>query len=326
MQTIIGSNLLVQLDGTQNIGSPDVGTSRSRDVDASFPSVRRLSMVRFVSSIRRGGRGLPTGVAGMATLVNAGRELPQGVGEFCRLYTDTIRAHCPGLIDAVVVVGSACSGDFVEGRSDLDLVTIMSRPPRPGDVDKLAEVHRELPRGPLLDVMYVPASVLPEQPVDRTDLPHCVAGQFIAEGKSCLVSPALWAEVRRAAPAALDVGPPVEVDVMRAHGRANLAAYWQPLLANSRAALASRAADRPVSGAMIAWLILGVGRTWHTAVHGRLVTKSDVAPVVAEVFPVHEDLVVRALGWRAGRDSSPFFASDAVEAATLAQNLIDGGV
>ncbi len=50
---------------------------------------------------------------------------------------------------AVWAHGSLAAGDYVEGRSDLDLIAVLPHPPSPGAVWRVAVLHNRLRAEPL---------------------------------------------------------------------------------------------------------------------------------------------------------------------------------
>ena len=56
-------------------------------------------------------------------------------------YLDIVDSTAPGLVEGLYVVGSYALGDWVEGRSDIDIVAVTADPATDDDFGSLRTVH-----------------------------------------------------------------------------------------------------------------------------------------------------------------------------------------
>jgi hypothetical protein len=233
-----------------------------------------------------------------------------------------VDAALPGLVEAFWVTGSAVSGDWRPGVSDVDFVALTTRVPGPGDLAALAAVH--VPGdGPHVDGGYV--SDLAALPMAGETLPHVQDGVF-ATGPCGLSTPVVWLELRTRGvplrgPAPAQVVPAPEPGVLRDWLRGNLEGYWSAEADAVAAALADRAVDRPVGAAGITWIALGPPRLHATLATGEVISKTAAGTYAARLFPAHAALVDRCLAARAGQDVA-FTTTDGLAAVALMRAVI----
>lgn len=229
-------------------------------------------------------------------------------------------AAAPGLVTAFWVTGSATSGDWHAGMSDVDTVGALSREPTPVDLAALASAHS--PTRPYVDATYLPAAALADPPSAGEPLPHVVDGGF-ATGPCGEATPVTWLELRQRgealrgpAPAALVAAP--DPGVLRDWLLANLRGYWSDEAAAVAAALARRPVDQPANPQ---WLVLGPPRLHATLVTGEVLSKTAAGAYAARLVPARAGLIARCVAARAGADVA-FTTPDGLAAAALARAVI----
>jgi hypothetical protein len=72
--------------------------------------------------------------------------LPPSVAPVLDRYRALLEERAPGLVVGLHLHGSAALGGYVEGKSDLDFVAILSRRADARDVAALESIHRDLAR------------------------------------------------------------------------------------------------------------------------------------------------------------------------------------
>ena len=72
------------------------------------------------------------------------QQIPQLVTEVMNDYILLVNERLPNLLEGVYIQGSIALDAYVEGSSDIDFVTVMSRRLLEVDIDVLSEIHREI--------------------------------------------------------------------------------------------------------------------------------------------------------------------------------------
>jgi len=234
---------------------------------------------------------------------------------------NAVDAALPGLVEAFWLTGSAVSGDWWPGVSDVDFVALTSRVPTGDDLAALAAVH--VPGGPHVDGVYV--SDLTDLPSAGEPAPHVQDGVF-ATGACGSCTPVAWLELRTRGvalrgPAPVEVVPAPDPAALRAWLLGNLHGYWSQEADRLERALADRPEDQPLSAMGTCWVVLGPPRLHATLVTGEVISKSDAGEYVARLLPRHADLVERCVAARAGADVA-FTTVDGREAVALMRTVI----
>jgi hypothetical protein len=218
----------------------------------------------------------------------------------------------PGRVTALYVVGSAALGAFRPGRSDVDLVVVVS-----GDVDarRLRALHlrsgartvgRALAarRGPLTgtcNASFVRREDL-GRPVTQIEPVGSHVGHEVVVGRAFDVNPVGWKvlvergiPVRGPAPSELGLDP--QPELLRQWNLDNLVSYWRPW---AHALLRRRTAFRPRW--TTAWGALGPPRLHHTVATGEVVAKEEAGTYALDIFDHRwHPLIREAVAYREGR-------------------------
>jgi len=191
--------------------------------------------------------------------------------------------------------GSAVTGDFEPGVSDVDLVAVLAEDPRASVVDDLAEVHRrlveELPAwNDRIEVVYVSSRALAgfrERSWPAARISPGEAFHAVTVDPSWVLD---WYRVRELdvpvlGPPATEIIPPISNDEYRNAVRTHLLA-WPPT-----------ADAHPTRGSQ-AYAILTMCRGLMTLRTDRYSSKREAARWAAAELPSHAPLIADAVRWR----------------------------
>ncbi|UZJ33744.1 nucleotidyltransferase domain-containing protein [Streptomyces endophytica] len=190
-------------------------------------------------------------------------------------FRTALHTHLP--LRALWAHGSLAGGDYQEGRSDLDLIAVLDRPPTPEDERHIGALHRALdatdPLAPHLHCSYLVADDTaadpgcchltwaqrelfhrPVTPVTRREL-HTFGRVLSGDAPGALL-------------------PPVTDVELATHIRHDLQGYWRPAL------------DRPARWLQDVWVDLGLltlARATVALRDGTLITKAEALTVLGEL-------------------------------------------
>jgi hypothetical protein len=253
--------------------------------------------------------------------------LPDDVRHATELHLAALDATAPGLVHGLYLTGSVTLGDYRPGRSDIDFMAFAIRPVTdPRVVALLAEVHEKLSVPGNYDGNYVDLAALPDVPDDQRRAPHVVNGEFHADDPNDQLTPATWAEFARYAitvrgPLARDLGISVRRDRLNEWTLGNLNHYWKRTAEDGIATLRPHDAGESIAADVVAWIALGPVRLHYTLATGDIASKSDAGRYALGLFPAYEDVLSRALAWRATGEGE-FTCGDGIRAAELAIDLV----
>lgn len=250
--------------------------------------------------------------------------LPQAVSALVTDRLSAVDAALPGFVTALWVTGSAASGDWREGRSDVDFVAATVRVPETADLEALAALHAGGGETHY-DGLYVPAADLAAPPSAEETAAHVVNGEF-ASGPCGYCTPVTWLELRQdgvpvRGPGPAELVPAPDPAGLRDWLTGNLRGYWSDTAAQAERVGAERPAQAPVGGEPVVWMVLGAARLHATLATGRILSKTATGGYVAEHFPDWAELAGRCVRWRAGEPADFTFA-DGVRAAALVRAVV----
>ena len=235
------------------------------------------------------------------------------------------------LVTGLHLVGSMADGDFRPGRSDLDFVAILSRPPTDLDSEALGIIHRSYgtdPTFPKLDGIWLTEADLSAGPDAVADGPTSVEGSFRARARGNR-NPVTWVSLQRSVAIIGELDRTVlwqDRDRLRAWVKDNAATYWrrwhQRTSGSGLPGLAMLGRAAPM------WGVLGIARLHYTVSTGEIASKSTAGGWALETFDgQYRKIVEEALAFRRGAASAyrnPFvrrrdalaFVGMAIEAVT----------
>lgn len=196
-------------------------------------------------------------------------------------------------------IGSAALGDFQEGKSDLDFVVLVRRPPQPAQRAEVLALHRSI-RAARMEGLYV----MPEQLGTDKPVWTYYHGKLAwgLEG----VNPVTWYTLAQRGVAVY--GPPPKAWKLEAprkalldYERRNLDAYWRPYIRRLHGVRRSMA----LTHGCVEWAALGIARIYYTLREGDVVSKRAAGKYALTQFPEHAPLLEQALALRAGRRPTP---------------------
>ncbi|MEU4424632.1 nucleotidyltransferase domain-containing protein [Actinoplanes sp. NPDC024001] len=208
----------------------------------------------------------------------------------------------PGLVEGLYLQGSVALGDYRPGVSDIDFVAVTEEPADPGLVRR---IHRDMPRRPYFDGLYVTWDDLRADPATRPPGPAVHENRVQPESRfeRNLVT---WHVLAQAGVAMRGPQRPevfTDWPALAASTRENLESYWRPW--------SRRLRSQPVSLGTwaVSWGVLGVSRLRHTLVTERVTSKSEAGRYALRSYPGWERIIEEALRIRCGgpaRYRNPF--------------------
>lgn len=252
----------------------------------------------------------------------------------------------PGRVEALYVVGSASTGAFRLGRSDVDFVAIVDRDLSRRELVRLRGVHMGRftsalvhdtalrRRWPLLcNGIYLRSGDLSKSPLTVTPVAGHVSGRFRPSPRDGFdVNPVTWHTLARHGIAVR--GPDrerlqVRADraELRSWTRDNLNTYWRRWVKRARRPGVREAA---LGQRFTAAGTLGVTRLHYTIATGEIVSKAAAGARALEAFdPWWRPLIEDALAWWRFEPSPPPYrghpAQRRRDAAAFVSHVIDAG-
>lgn len=255
-------------------------------------------------------------------------QLPPQVGEALTLFLLEQRRRAPGLVSRAIVTGSAATGDWYDGVSDIDVVFVVTRDPV-DDLPALAPLHAE--SSPHIDGVYLTESEIARGPDQVETAPQVVEGVLVSALAGGQLNWATWLELEDGVQGVVDGGDviwtptadrhPDTASRVGARSRTDLIEFWGPVGDSAEAELADREPGDPVRSETVRWLALSPIRLVETMESGRILSKTDAARSAAARWPEHADLLDRAIRDRAG-DRQTFVTADAREAIALLRQCV----
>jgi hypothetical protein len=232
-------------------------------------------------------------------------------------------------VAGVYLTGSVALGDYRHGQSDLDILTLTTRPLTDGELSALEAMHTELERGaqPHADATYVPRDCVGTLPSkDAAGHGYVVDGVFHRGGHSqSLVTWAILNQcgvaLRGPAAESLDAAP--DQGEFRAWNLRNLEEYWRVQATRVRESLSALPLDTEVPAYAAVWFGSGPGRLHRTIATGEIISKTESADYTAELFPVYRDLLARAKATRADDASIRYTTTDGLALCDLVDEVCD---
>ena len=232
-------------------------------------------------------------------------------------------------VAGVYLLGSAALGDYQQGRSNLDLLVMMNRPPDPAEVEGLARLHEGLKTGaqPYLDATYLHVALLGTLDlVDARGIACVLNGDFYLGTAHQEV--VIWATLAlcgvtlRGHDARLLRTAPHPVMLVASNHR-ELEGLWRPF------ALETRRTTESLDGAALfpkeQVMTLGTqpGRLFWTILNGAIISKTRSLDFTADIFSDYAELLGRVKASRLGDESITFTVDDARAAADLVEVICD---
>lgn len=260
----------------------------------------------------------------------SGPRLPGEVAEVCATFLALADEAEPGLVQGLYLHGSLGFGEWYAGRSDIDHVTVLSRP-AVAAVAVLEDVHRRLAAEhptPPFDGFHLTWRGLRDGPAAVGEVP-CTQGGLFHPAERLDVHPVTWHELaghglRVRGPALDDVPLWSDRAALRRHTHDNLASYWA-----GEVGQLARFPQELARGDLVAWFVLGPARLHHLLVRDALTSKDGAGAHVISWFGERwRPVVAEALVWRATGALSGALEGEALagEVLALATLLVEDGL
>lgn len=233
--------------------------------------------------------------------------LPKEVSAAIDSYLRSADRLLPDAIGACAVGGSISLGAYRPGRSDIDVVVVVSDEwrSRRGLTARLRLLHlSQLPRlamraarglgfSACCNTVFVWESEVTQPVTQIRPIASHVGEIFDAHG-AFDANPVIWKElvdggisVRGDDVSVWGLDP--EPDVLRQWVANNLDEYWRPLAGSVRNG------RRPLSASVVEWCLLGPARMHHTLVSGEIISKDAAGKYALSAFPEHAPIIEVAL-------------------------------
>lgn len=211
------------------------------------------------------------------------------------------------LIQGLHLIGSIADGDFRPGRSDLDLVAVLSRELTDDDAEALVVVHRSYrtdPTLPSLDGVWLTADELRAGPDAVADGPTSQQGDFVVAARGNR-NPVTWFSLPNAVALIGELDRAAlwqDRERLVSWVRENADSYWRRWLANVSGISPSGFAM--LGRAMPMWGVLGISRLHYTKATGQIASKSAAGEWALTAFDPHwRPIIEEALAYREGKPS-----------------------
>lgn len=252
-------------------------------------------------------------------------------------YQPTLDTYLGGLdrtlpadaVYGVYLTGSIALDDYRHGLSDLDILTLTTRPLDDDELDALDALHKELEQGrqPHADAAYVPHDFIGrESPEDAPGQAFAVDGVFhrgVTHGNLVLWATLDQCGITVRGPAAQTLGAAPDPAELVAWNRGNLEEYWRVQGGRLRDGVTAQQKAEHIPAEIALWFGTGPGRLHRTISSGEIISKTRCADYTAEVFPAYAGLLARVKASRLGNESIEFSRADAFALCDLVDEVCD---
>ena len=241
----------------------------------------------------------------MGVKTNPGSPTPhKDVNDLLVDWVDGVRRILSGNVVGLYLFGSLTYGDFVRGRSDIDLQAVVRQPLDNDELSSIEKFHFELERrhaawAGRVECSYLPAALLPETLPPMSPRPwwgfstlyraapygnEWIINQYLLERCGvALAGPEFRTLLER----------PVDVMQVREASARDLLREWEPKIDDPEWLAVSHYQS---------YLVLNLCRILVTVVGGDVASKSRAAAWVVTTYPEWKDLVTEAMLWRHGME------------------------
>lgn len=238
--------------------------------------------------------------------------LPKGVEVVVNHYLNVFNAKLPDLVEAFYIVGSIALGDYHEGKSDIDFVSVINREVTPDEMKIINEVHKEIsfkyPKSEL-EGSYITPEQFGKLDKDIGQVVHFDGKNIRHDGKSGNAGVVTWFMLKKYGITITGKSPEnyihyIDINDLISYIQLNANTYWAEWTGR-----ASR--NFPVDGMLtlfgqkVEWGVLGISRLYYTMYEGDIVSKYEAGKyVLGRVPPNFEMILKEALRIRKGESKS----------------------
>ncbi len=235
------------------------------------------------------------------------QQIPQLVTEVMNDYISLVNKRFPKLLEGVYIQGSIALDAYVEGSSDIDFVTVMSRRLLEVDIDVLSEIHREIANtynSIEMDGVYIVWDDLGKLAIHENSYPVYNSGEIRIE---TYINPITWWLLKTKG--ICIVGPErtsftyeTSPRDLTAYVNSNMNSYW----ANQTTSLESAFGEinkysKEEIDTAIEWSVLGLIRQYYTLKEHDIISKVDAGEYGLKHVPTEwHPIIKEAISIRKG--------------------------
>jgi len=235
------------------------------------------------------------------------QQIPQLVTEVMSNYISLINKRFPNLLEGVYIQGSIALNAYVEGSSDIDFVTVMSRRLLEVDIDVLSKIHREIANtynSIEMDGVYIVWDDLGKAAIHENSYPVYNSGEIRIES---FINPITWWLLKTKG--ICIVGPEctsftyetIPHDLL-AYVNSNMNTYWANRTTSLESAFnqISKYSKEEIN-TTIEWSVLGLLRQYYTLMEQDIISKVDAGEYGLKHVPTEwHPIVNEAINIRKG--------------------------
>lgn len=235
------------------------------------------------------------------------QQIPQLVTEVMNDYISLINERFPNLLEGVYIQGSIALNAYVEGSSDIDFVTVMSRRILEDDIDVLSEIHREIANtynSIEMDGVYIVWGDLGKLAIHENSYPVYNSGEIRIE---LYINPITWWILKTKG--ICIVGPECTLFTYETspldlitYVKSNMNSYWANRTTSLEGAFGEiNKYSLEEIDTTIEWSVLGLLRQYYTLKEQDIISKVDAGEYGLKHVPTEwHPIVKKAISIRKG--------------------------
>ena len=223
------------------------------------------------------------------------------INTFLSEWVDGVKRLLGGKLVGLYLSGSLAYGDFVPGRSDIDLQAVVQSPLTGDELRSAEQLHKDIERrtpewASRIECSYVPLELMHELTPPATPRPWWGFGTFYAEapaGNEWIINHYLLSKhgITLVGPDFNDLIPPIEIDDVRRASARDLFQEWVPKIDD---------AEWLSNSHYQSYLVLNLCRILHTVIRGEPSSKKVAGNWAKATYPQWKSLIEEAEKWAYG--------------------------
>lgn len=243
--------------------------------------------------------------------------IPKEVEKVLLEYRNLLNEHLPGILEGLYIHGSIALGAYVEGSSDIDFITVTSRPLTRDDSEALATIHGTIKtkyEKPEMDGVYVQWQDIGKIYKEKSDLndeyPYYNDGKLLL-GEYFNFNPVTWWTLMNNGISVIgkdltsfDFG--ITERDLYSYVLTNMNTYWAKRIQTVEKSI-HQIQELPSSqiDEEIEWTILGLLRQFYTLRENKIISKLDAGKYGLEIVPDKwHPIITEAMNIRNGKTES----------------------